>query len=228
VRTRQITLLNCLLLTVALVLGGCSAANTQAPEAAGENAAASKDSKPGVLGRMFASTKPVSLPVGTEIHVVLDHAIASNQSKSGDDFEATSASPIQADGKSVVTKGARVRGRVVEARESGRLKGTSLLTLTLVSVEVDGKLYDIETNSVSRSGGGHTKRNTAMIGGGAGAGAVIGAIAGGGKGAAIGAAAGAGAGTAAAAATGKKEITLPAETPLQFKLTQPVTFEVKS
>jgi hypothetical protein len=43
----------------------------------------------------------------------------------------------------------------------------------------------------------------------------------------IGGAVGAGAGTATAAATGKKDITLPAETKLSFKLAQPVTIQVK-
>jgi hypothetical protein len=62
----------------------------------------------------------------------------------------------------------------------------------------------------------HKKRNAVAVGGGAGLGAAIGAIAGGGTGAAIGAAAGAGAGTAGAYATGKREVTLPAETALLF------------
>jgi hypothetical protein len=61
-----------------------------------------------------------------------------------------------------------------------------------------------------------------MIGGGAGVGALIGGLAGGGKGAAIGAAAGAGAGTAGAGLTGNRDITLPAETPLTFKLIEPL------
>ncbi len=39
---------------------------------------------------------------------------------------------------------------------------------------------------------------------------------------------GAGAGTAVAFLTGKKDIRLPAETPLTFKLAYPVTIEVKS
>ena len=47
-------------------------------------------------------------------------------------------------------------------------------------------------------------------------------IGGGGKGAAIGALAGGGAGTAGAAFTGNKEITLPAESALTFKLTEAV------
>ena len=64
-----------------------------------------------------------------------------------------------------------------------------------------------------------------MVGGGAGAGALIGALAGGGKGAAIGALAGGGAGTAGAAFTGNKDLTLPAESAVSFKLLQPI--EVK-
>jgi hypothetical protein len=47
-------------------------------------------------------------------------------------------------------------------------------------------------------------------------------LAGGGKGAAIGAAAGAGAGTGGAAFTGNKEIVLPAESALSFRLTSPL------
>ncbi len=71
-------------------------------------------------------------------------------------------------------------------------------------------------------------RNLAWIGGGAAGGAAIGAIAGSGKGALIGGPVGTGVGTAAAYLTGKKDIRLPAETPLTFKLAHPVTTEVKS
>ena len=74
--------------------------------------------------------------------------------------------------------------------ESGRLKGRADLGVTLDSFELHGKSYKIETSSQSRVSKGHKKRNTALIGGGAGLGAALGAMAGGGKGALIGAGAG--------------------------------------
>lgn len=214
-----------------LLFIGC-AQNSDQPQASAQTDSSAKSGagekkSGGVLGRIFASTKPVSLPEGTAISVALDHSLASDQQKSGDSFEATVTEAVTSNGATIIPAGARVRGRVVEAQESGRLKGVAILRLALEAVEVEGKSYAIETNSISRSGGDHKKRNWVLIGGGTGAGAAIGAAAGGGKGAVIGGAIGAGAGTATAAATGKKEIILPAETRLSFRLMQPVTVQVK-
>src|SRR5262249_28116343 len=104
----------------------------------------------------------------------------------------------------------------------GRLKGRAVLGLRVDSFRLNGRQYRIETTSVDRVSAAHKKRNGILIGGGAGLGAAIGAIAGGGKGALIGAGAGAGAGTAGAAATGKREVGIVAETPLRFTLRSPV------
>jgi len=210
-------------LMAALLLSGCSSNGTTRADA-DESA---KSESPGLLGRMFAKSSPVLVPEGTVLVVALDHSLASDQHRSGDGFEATVMSPISVNGKVVIPKGAPARGRVVEARESGRLSGVARLRLELSEVEVDGNWYDVHTSAITRTGGDHKKRNIGLIGGGTAAGAAIGAIAGGGKGAAIGAAAGAGAGTATAAATGKKDITIPAESSLSFKLTQPATINVK-
>jgi len=108
----------------------------------------------------------------------------------------------------------------------GRFKGGASFSLALESVTVGGDAYDIKTNSVSRYQKGTGKRTEAMIGGGAGGGALIGGLAGGGKGALIGAVLGGGAGTAGAAYTGEKEIVLPAESMLSFKLTAPLTIKL--
>src|SRR4030095_3236226 len=97
----------------------------------------------------------------------------------------------------------------------------AIIGVTLDSFHLRGQ-HPIDTNSVHRVSSAHKNRNIALIGGGAGLGAAIGAIAGGGKGAAIGALAGGGAGTAGAAATGKKHVRIPAESLLTFRLAAPV------
>ena len=90
-----------------------------------------------------------------------------------------------------------------------------------------GQQTSVSTQTWRVSGKSHKTRNIEMAGGGAGVGALIGAIAGGGKGAAIGGLVGAAGGTGAAFATGKKEIDLPAETGITFQLTAPATFTVQ-
>ena len=171
--------------------------------------------------------EPLTVPENTPIHVTLDQGLASDQSRAGDHFEATVSEPVIIDGKTIIPQGAYAEGLVVDAQRSGRIMGRARLQLALESVSVNGQNYGVRTTSSWRVGGDHKKRNLAWIGGGAGGGAVIGAIAGGGKGALIGGPIGAGAGTAAAFLTGKKDIHLRPETPLTFKLAEPVTIPVK-
>jgi len=186
-----------------------------------------------VLGVTAASVakrskvEEMTVPEGTPIHVTLDQAIASDQSRPGDHFEVTVSEPVIIDGKTVIPQGTYAEGIVVDAHQSGRLKGRARLQLALESVSMNGQNYGMRTSSSWRSGRDHKKRNWAWIGGGAGGGALIGALAGGGKGALIGGPVGAGAGVMAAYFTGKKDIHLRPETPLTFKLADPVTIPVK-
>jgi hypothetical protein len=170
---------------------------------------------------------PVTLPEHTAIRVTLDQSLATNRSRPGDHFAATVSEPVIVDGQTVIPRGARAEGLVVDARKSGRLRGRARLELALRSVEVDGQDYDVRTMVRTRVGGNHKKRNLGLIGGGAGGGLLIGGLAGGGKGALIGGPIGLGAGITAAMLTGKKDIKLPAETPLKFELAEPVTINLK-
>jgi len=182
----------------------------------------------GLLSHILSSSQPLTLPADTVLHITLDQTLSSATSHSGDEFQASISQPVVVDGKTVISRGARVGGRVIEASASGRLNHPGDLRLALSSVEVEGNRYALRTSSVDRQGAGHEKRNVELIGGGAGVGALIGAIAGHGKGAAIGAVAGAGAGTAGAAATGKQDVSVPAETRLSFRLAEPLTITVKN
>jgi hypothetical protein len=220
------------LLALCLVLG-CSGKQST-PASSTENPNATGGSAPGgnsaggntASGSKSTASKPVketiTIPAGTVITVRLGETLSSKSSSAGQGFAATVAEPVVVDGKTVIEKGAAARGSVVDAKAMGHFKGGALLEVKLDSVTIDGKDTAVETGMVARSVKGKGKRSAGFIGGGAGAGALIGALAGGGKGAAIGAAAGAGAGTAGAAFTGNKEITLPAETALTFKLKQPI------
>ncbi|HXE89641.1 MAG TPA: hypothetical protein VNK82_01620 [Terriglobales bacterium] len=171
----------------------------------------------------LAAQGELTVPAGTALHVRLDHSLATNQVRSGDMFTATVTRPVVVDGTAVIPEGARARGLVTYAKESGRLKGVAQLQLTLDAIQVGDRWYEVQTSGITRVGGNHKKRNILLIGGGGGGGALIGALAAGGKGALIGGPIGAGAGIAVAALTGKKDFRLPAETPLQFRLTEPVS-----
>jgi hypothetical protein len=169
--------------------------------------------------------KPVVIPAGTVITVFLDQALGSKSSHTGDSFSATLAEPVSIDRKVVIPKSSIAKGTVVEAKAKGKVKGEARLKLALTSIAIGGNSYPISTSMTESTSKGKGKRTAATTGGGAAVGAIIGGIAGGGKGAAIGAGVGAGAGFVGGAMTGNKQIELPAETSLSFKLTNAVTLK---
>ena len=172
-----------------------------------------------------AAAEPKIVPAGQHIVVRLGQAVGSKISSPGQAFSATVAQPVEVNGQVLIPAGAEASGTVAEAVPLGRFKGGARLRLALDTVKVGGHSYKVETAAITQSAQGKGKRTAVAVGGGAGLGAVIGGLAGGGKGAAIGVLAGAGAGTAGAAFTGNKDIVLPAEATLSFKLLQPL--EVK-
>lgn len=164
----------------------------------------------------------IVVPAGTVLHVRLVQPVGSRISQEGQRFDATLSSPITVKGQRVIPRGTRAVGTVTEAHPAGRFKGGATLGLDLNALVIDGRTYPIRTSMVTSESKGKGKRSAAMIGGGTGAGALIGGLAGGGKGALIGGLIGGGAGTAGAA-TGNRDITLRSETPLSFRLRSSVS-----
>jgi hypothetical protein len=164
----------------------------------------------------------LTIPAGTVLNVLLVDGLSTDTNSAGDHFLASLAEPVVVDGNTLLPKGMKIRGRVIEVEDSGRVKGLASIRLALTDIMQGNKMIAITTDTFTASADSSTKRDAGIIAGGAGVGAAIGAIAGGKKGAAIGAIAGGGAGTGAVLATKGKEIRYPPETALSFTLANSV------
>lgn len=210
---RKVTLKRFLPLAVFLALAGCGNSSNSSPSGT-SGATGAQSSVP--------AAPPIVVPGETVIAVTLDQTVSTKNSAVGDPFAASVAAPVVVDGKEAIPQGAKAGGHISVADQAGRVKGGAQLVLNLDSITVNGQSYQIHTAAAVETGKGRGKRTAIGAGGGAAVGAIVGAIAGGGKGAAIGAGAGAGAGTAGAVFTGNRDISVPAETKLNFKLTEPL------
>ena len=160
----------------------------------------------------------VELPAGTNLVVRMIDAVDSETARVGQSFAATLDQPVMLNGETVIPRGADVTVKLVDAKESGKLTGRAELALSLMSVRVNGRMADINTQTVNRESSSRGEKTAKVAGGTAAVGAVIGAIAGGGKGAAIGAGAGAAAGAGSQVITRGQTVRIPSETRLTFVL----------
>jgi hypothetical protein len=164
------------------------------------------------------------LPAGTSITVRNDQDINSQNTAEGHTFPASIVEDVtDSNGNVAIPRGSRATLIVRRINEGGTLTSGNYV-LDLDSVTVNGRRYVVSTEDIEtgEKGIGKNKRTGEYVGGGAVLGTLLGAIAGGGKGAAIGAIAGAAAGGGAQVLTKGKELRVPAETALHFRLDQPL------
>lgn len=175
-------------------------------------------------------SKPATLTLeqGSAVEVRLDRAVSSKYSTDGERFSGKLYKAIVLNQQVVLPEGTEFSGTVIKAVAAGYLAGGASLRIALTSFELDGKQYTVQTTPILRVSQGKGRRTAEMAGGGAVLGAAIGALAHGRKGALIGAAAGAGAGAVGSGSTSNAhDIVMPAESPLTFRLAQPVVVTPK-
>jgi hypothetical protein len=170
--------------------------------------------------------REVTLPAGTAFATKLVTVVASDASRAEDPVRATLTEPVVVDGTTVVPAGAELSGVVLEANQSGRVKGVASVAFRFNRLHVGSETHDISTARIARRAETTKGEDAAKIGIGAGVGAAVGAIAGGGKGAGVGAAVGAGTGTGVVLATRGDEVRFPAGSAVRATLSEPVTIAV--
>jgi hypothetical protein len=177
-------------------------------------------------GPAAQNNKRVTVPAGTRILIRTVDSIDSSKQKTGFRFTATLETNLQAENTVVAPRGTTIYGRLAEASSSGRMKGSSQLTLELTDIVINGSSYPLLTSTYELKGKGEGGNTAKKVIGGAGLGALIGGIAGGGKGAGIGALVGVAGGTAIAASKKGEQLQIPSESLLEFRLAQPAALPV--
>jgi hypothetical protein len=155
--------------------------------------------------------RETTLPAGTVLPVRFETTISSASSRPEDKvLAAVRQDVLDHDGRVVIPAGSELRGRVVSAQRAGKVKGRSYLAVSFDSVEVNGRVHRVATNRLGVLGRSGAKKDAAIIGGGTGAGALVGALADGKGGAAKGALIGGATGTGVVLATRGPEVVIPA------------------
>ena len=161
----------------------------------------------------------VNIAAGTNLTIRINQHISVKTSHAGDRFDGEVVDPVVgSNDRVVIPRGTPVGGVVVASHRRGHFKGSSILELRLTSLTLNGTRYRLDTGSLTQTKKGKGKRSAAIIGGGAGAGMLIGGVATGGVGLLVGGLVGGGGGTLISGLTGNRDIDIPAESIVRFKL----------
>jgi hypothetical protein len=176
------------------------------------------------------SSRSFEAPAGTELVVRTVEVIDSRNSAVDQTFAAIFEHAVaNAAGQMIIPSNASAQ-LIIRQISSGGATGSPEMVLDIRSITVDGRRYLVSTTDLveaSDTGIGKNTRTAETIGGGTALGTIIGAIAGGGKGAAIGAAVGAAGGAGVQVLTRGRDVQVPAETLLSFKLDKPVALRAE-
>ena len=179
---------------------------------------------PLALGAARVQAASHTLPAGTVLPVTFETTVSSATSRPEEKVLARLREPVRV-GAVVLPEGSELRGHVISVRRSGKVKGRASLSLAFTQLVASGKTYAVGTRRISLLAPETHGKDAKIIGGGAGAGALIGAIADGKSGAAKGALVGGGAGTGVVLATRGKEVSIPAGSRWRVRLVRPLVVD---
>jgi Putative peptidoglycan binding domain len=183
------------------------------------------------------AAQQVTIPEGTVIELRMDSGLNSETSQVNDAFKASVVRSVLIDGRIAVPENSTVNGRVTMVQPAERSSRSGVIGVEFNQLSINGKAYSIEGTLTSLhaderkqiideqsrvTGKASTPRNILFIGGGAGVGAAIGAIAGGGKGAGIGALTGGGIGALGALLSRGSEVDVPLGSEVAMQLVRAV------
>lgn len=174
--------------------------------------------------RLPLASSKVMVPAGTRMSLVLGTSLSTKTADVGEPFEARVASPIYVNGRLAIPSGAHVTGHVAAVKQPGKASGRALMQLAFDRLHVGGRTYALNSVGPTMEGKSGAKKDAAMIGGGAIAGAVLGGVLGHGAGdAAKGAVIGGATGTAASLMTRGPQLKLEAGSTVSFTLDRSVS-----
>lgn len=202
-------------------VGACNRADTAASVSAGGAAVATSGSD--------SAWREITVPAGTHLPIVLETTVASNTSHVEEPVQARLARSILVHGQTALPEGSRVSGVVIDAKESGRVKGRAHIAIRFDTIVRRGEdeRYRMRSAAVGRTAAGTKKKDALEIGAPAAGGALIGALVGGKKGALIGTGVGGGAGTAYVLSTRGQEVRLAKGAPITLRLVEPLTVKIR-
>src|SRR5262245_24924573 len=107
-----------------LAIVGCEGVDAHPP-------AVAADSVRGHQQLPFTETKPLTVPANTLIYVRMLQPLSSASARTGQHFSATLDEPLMIEDQVAAPRGSEISGKVVAARESGRLHNAGYLRITL-------------------------------------------------------------------------------------------------
>jgi hypothetical protein len=179
---------------------------------------------PLTLGAAPVQAANHTMPTGTVLPVTFETTVSSATSRAEEKVLARLREPVRV-GAATLPEGSELRGHVISVHRSGKVKGRASLTLAFTQITANGKTYTLPARRISLLAPETHGKDAKIIGGSAGAGALVGAVVDGKSGAAKGALVGGGAGTGVVLATRGKEVSIPAGSRWRVRLAGPLVVD---